>query len=227
MQAHWTRLSLLQVKLRTKGSFVFNQAGDSCRTNSFAHITSTKSAMYSRRERGTIIYYVQLDKTSLEILQQVEEKFRFELDTCSGKDRQVEYHHVSHQDSEIHAEQKGNLERHEASKIDDRVRWPSFFVEKPKTRRHILRLWSFAAMYCRRGKDAGRATNQQSIHRARRSEGFPRTRITKMSCACDCGRGLVSVGAFFFLSVCLSFFLSFFLFLGRLGGPRCAPGRKN
>ena len=37
----------------------------------------------------------------------------------------------------------------------------------------------------------------------RRSEGFPRTRITKSSCACDCGRGPVSVGAFFFL---LSFF---------------------
>ena len=33
-----------------------------------------------------------------------------------------------------------------------------------------------------------------------RSEGVPRTRITKSSCACDCGRGPVSVGAFFFLS---------------------------
>ena len=45
----------------------------------------------------------------------------------------------------------------------------------------------------------------------RRSEGFPRTRITKRSCACDCGRGLVSVDAFFFLSFpFLSFpFLSF------------------
>ena len=32
-----------------------------------------------------------------------------------------------------------------------------------------------------------------------RSEGFPRTRLTKRSCACDCGRGPVSVGAFFFL----------------------------
>ena len=38
-----------------------------------------------------------------------------------------------------------------------------------------------------------------------RSEGFPRTRITKRSCACDCGRGPVSVGAFFFLSSFLSF----------------------
>ena len=41
-----------------------------------------------------------------------------------------------------------------------------------------------------------------------RSEGFPRTRLTKRSCACDCEREPASVGAFFFLS---SFFLSFFL----------------
>ena len=33
-----------------------------------------------------------------------------------------------------------------------------------------------------------------------RSKGFPRTRITKRSCAVECGRGPVSVGAFFFLS---------------------------
>ena len=31
-----------------------------------------------------------------------------------------------------------------------------------------------------------------------RSEWFPRTRKTKRSCACDCGRRPVSVGAFFF-----------------------------
>ena len=41
-----------------------------------------------------------------------------------------------------------------------------------------------------------------------RSEGFPRTRITKRSCACDCGRGPVSVGA-----CILSFSLSLSLFL--------------
>ena len=45
-----------------------------------------------------------------------------------------------------------------------------------------------------------------------RSEGFPRTRITKRSCACDCGRGRVSVGAFFFLSF---FFLLSCLTQGR------------
>ena len=34
----------------------------------------------------------------------------------------------------------------------------------------------------------------------RRSEGFPHTRLTIRSCACDFGRGPVSVGAFFILS---------------------------
>ena len=40
-----------------------------------------------------------------------------------------------------------------------------------------------------------------------RTEGLPRTRITKKSCACDCGRGPVSVGAFFFLLSSSFFFL--------------------
>ena len=44
-----------------------------------------------------------------------------------------------------------------------------------------------------------------------RSEGFLRTRITKSSCACDFGRGLLSLGAFFFLSFFLSFVRSFVL----------------
>ena len=42
-----------------------------------------------------------------------------------------------------------------------------------------------------------------------RSEGVPRTRLTKRSCACDCGKGNVFVGAFF-LSFFPSFLLSFF-----------------
>ena len=43
-------------------------------------------------------------------------------------------------------------------------------------------------------------------------KGFPRTRITKRSCACDCGRGPVSVGAFFLRSFLFFSFL-FFSFL--------------
>ena len=40
------------------------------------------------------------------------------------KNEKVENYLVSHQDSEIHAEQNGSLERHEASKIEDRVSCP-------------------------------------------------------------------------------------------------------
>ena len=38
----------------------------------------------------------------------------------------VEYYPGAHDDSEIHAEQNGNLERHEISKIEDRVRCRRF-----------------------------------------------------------------------------------------------------
>ena len=38
------------------------------------------------------------------------------------KKKHVDHYPVSRYDSEIHAEQSGNLERHEVSTIDDRVR---------------------------------------------------------------------------------------------------------
>ena len=43
------------------------------------------------------------------------------------------------------------------------------------------------------------------------TEGFPRTRKTKRSCACDCGRGPVSVGAFFLSSFLLLSYVFFLL----------------
>ena len=39
----------------------------------------------------------------------------------------VDYFPVSHRDSETHALRDGNLERHEVSKTEDRVRWPMCF----------------------------------------------------------------------------------------------------
>ena len=39
----------------------------------------------------------------------------------------VNYHFVSHRVSEIHAEQNGNLERHEVSQIEDRVQCQTYF----------------------------------------------------------------------------------------------------
>ena len=43
------------------------------------------------------------------------------------KTEHVEYYLVSYQDSQIHAEQSGNLERQEVSKIEDLVQCPKCF----------------------------------------------------------------------------------------------------
>ena len=62
-----------------------------------------------------------------------------------------------------------------------------------------------------------RPENDKFVINDDRSEGFPRTRITKRSCACDCRRWPVSVGAFFFLSFLFFSFLFFsFLFFSFL-----------
>ena len=69
-----------------------------------------------------------------------------------------------------------------------------------------------------------------------RSEWVPRTRITKRSCACDCGRGPVSAGAFFrsffFLSSSLTpdSCLKIKIFVGKsdvLWRPEGAPGEEG
>ena len=57
-----------------------------------------------------------------------------------------------------------------------------------------------------------------------------RTRITKRSCVCDCGRGFVSVGAFFLaflLSCFLAFLLSCFLAFLSEGEGRGGEMTKN
>ena len=51
-----------------------------------------------------------------------------------------------------------------------------------------------------------------SISGACQSDLFPRKRATKRSCACDCGRGPVSVGTLFFLFLSFFSFLFFFFF---------------
>ena len=82
------------------------------------------------------------------------------------KTEHVEYYPVSRHDSEIHAEQNGNMERHEVSKIEDRGAMPMV----PRilwTKRNISRLWSYVTGHHRRGQEAGRVTNQQSIHHVR------------------------------------------------------------
>ena len=63
--------------------------------------------------------YFQLDETRLEFSRQIDDDCRFDQQFRTGKYRTSRL--VSHPDSEIHAEQNGNLERHEVSKIEDRL----------------------------------------------------------------------------------------------------------
>ena len=78
----------------------------------------------------------------------------------------VDYYPVSHQDSEFHAEQNGNLQRHEVSMIEDRVQCQICFLNI-KDQAKILYLWKRASRHYRGGQEAGRATNQPSIHQVR------------------------------------------------------------
>ena len=63
----------------------------------------------------------------------------------------------------------------------------------------IVHLWTFASAtfsVCVHSRPRHSCLLVKRSLYPRRSEGFPRTRKTKSSCACDCGRGPVSVGAF-------------------------------
>ena len=64
---------------------------------------------------GKTFLISSLTKTSLDFSNQIDDDCRFDQESCT------EYYPVSHQDSVIHAEQNDKLERHEVSKIEDRV----------------------------------------------------------------------------------------------------------
>ena len=66
-------------------------------------------------------------------------------------------------DTENHAEQNGNVARHEVSKIRKLCAMPEM-SKIPEIKRNVLRLWSYVARHHRRSQEASRATNQQSIH---------------------------------------------------------------
>ena len=87
-------------------------------------------------------------------------------DHAKKKKENVEYGLVSHNDPKIHAEQNGNQERHKVSKDLGSCAMPKM-PEILKTMRNIFRLWFHVAGYHRRGQDAGRATNRQSIQHVR------------------------------------------------------------
>ena len=70
---------------------------------------------------------------------------------------------VSHDDSEIHAERNGNLERHEASKIEDRAQCRRC-LEILETRRNLWRQWSyFAGITDKRKKQAEQRISKRFI----------------------------------------------------------------
>ena len=69
----------------------------------------------------------------------------------------------------------------------------------------LIRTHSLVLSESRMRSDAEGALRRR--FRVHRSEVFPRTRKTKRSCACDCGRGPVSVGSFFLLLLFFSLFL--------------------
>ena len=78
----------------------------------------------------------------------------------------VDYDPVSHRDSETHAPQNGNLERHEVVKDRTSCSMSNMF-QVSKTRRNILYLWKYAIRHHLGGQEAGRTTDQRSIHHVR------------------------------------------------------------
>ena len=80
--------------------------------------------------------------------------------------KKVVYNPVSHQDSANHAEQDGNLKRHEVSKIEDRVQCQKC-LRYQRPGETFCTLCSHDTMHYRRGHEASRATNLQSIHHVR------------------------------------------------------------
>ena len=62
-----------------------------------------------------------IHKTSLEFSDQIGDDCRIDQELRTGKTERVDYYLVSDEHSEIHVEPNENLERHDVSKIEDRV----------------------------------------------------------------------------------------------------------
>ena len=76
---------------------------------------------YERREIGNIFPFSSLTQQVLNSQKKWTLIADFINNYVQKKTEQVEYYLVSHHDLGIHAEQNDNLERHETSKIEDRV----------------------------------------------------------------------------------------------------------
>ena len=82
------------------------------------------------------------------------------------KTETVEYYPMSQHDSEIHAIQNGNLERHEVSEIEDRVQCRRC-LRYHRPGETCCGYGRFLQCITEKAKKTGRATNQQSIHHVR------------------------------------------------------------
>ena len=94
---------------------------------------------------------------SLEDSKQIDDDGRLHQELFTEECRKIDYYTVPQRDSENHAMQNGNLDRHEVLKIEDRVQCHTGFrYQRPDSTRNY-----------RRSQEAGRGTHQQSIHHVR------------------------------------------------------------
>ena len=82
-------------------------------------------------ERRKCISYLQLDETSLEVFKQIDDDQRFGQKLLTEKSRTSRLQPcVPYRDSENHAPQNGELERHEVLNIEDRVQCHTCFKDR-------------------------------------------------------------------------------------------------
>ena len=79
---------------------------------------STRRTTHTKRERGITSLISSLTKQVANAPNKSTMIADLIKNCAQEKTEKVEYYPVSHQDSEMHAEQNGNLERHEVSKIE-------------------------------------------------------------------------------------------------------------
>ena len=156
-QAHWTRWSLLQVKFCSKGTSQLWQSRRRLRATELIcqYQANLKNFNYWTRERRkTHFSFSSLIKQVLKSPNKstmIDDSIK---NYARNNPEQIGYSIVSHGDSVNHALRHSNLERHEVLKIEDRVQ-----CHRAKFRRDILYSWKHSSWH-----EAGRATDQQSIH---------------------------------------------------------------
>ena len=155
-QAQWTRWSLLQVKfLSRKESPDFDKAGgDSGRQNWFAISGQLEEPQLLNERRKTHFSFSNLMKQVLKSPNKSTMMDDSIKNYARHNPEQVDYSPVSQGESENNALRHSNMERHEVLKIEDRVQ-----CHIAKLRRDILYSWKHSSWH-----EAGRATDQQSIH---------------------------------------------------------------